>query len=208
MMRVFYFEALWWLRSVTNYRKVDEEKHMADEQIPAGWYPDPTGDLSKIRYWDGTAWTEHVQPAVTPESQNSAVGTAPYTAGGAPATLQPIYAPGQTVPVYATSSQSNGREGMAVGREGMAVASLILGILSIPCCVVYIGGLFGVLAIIFGCLGLKSSKRGMAIAGIICGVVGVLLLAFILIVVVALYPDMLANPEEYGLPSDYFEDYI
>lgn len=28
---------------------------MADYQ--AGWYPDPSGDPSKLRYWDGTQWT-------------------------------------------------------------------------------------------------------------------------------------------------------
>ena len=31
-------------------------------EIAAGWYPDPqTG--GQLRYWDGRAWTEHVQPA-------------------------------------------------------------------------------------------------------------------------------------------------
>ena len=24
----------------------------------AGWYPDPAGDASKLRYWDGSAWTD------------------------------------------------------------------------------------------------------------------------------------------------------
>lgn len=24
----------------------------------AGWYPDPAGDQSKLRYWDGQAWTD------------------------------------------------------------------------------------------------------------------------------------------------------
>ena len=23
----------------------------------AGWYPDPAGDISKLRYWDGAQWT-------------------------------------------------------------------------------------------------------------------------------------------------------
>lgn len=26
----------------------------------AGWYPDPAGDASKLRYWDGAAWTDRV----------------------------------------------------------------------------------------------------------------------------------------------------
>jgi hypothetical protein len=29
---------------------------------PAGWYPDPTGSAG-LRWWDGSRWTESVQPA-------------------------------------------------------------------------------------------------------------------------------------------------
>ncbi len=34
-----------------------------------GWYPDPAGDTGKLRYWDGTQWTDHLaepQPARAP----------------------------------------------------------------------------------------------------------------------------------------------
>ena len=30
--------------------------------VPAGWYADPAGRY-ELRYWDGTAWTEHVSRA-------------------------------------------------------------------------------------------------------------------------------------------------
>ncbi|GAB1338866.1 phospholipid scramblase-related protein [Streptomyces sp. E-15] len=30
---------------------------------PAGWYPDPHGATQTLRYWDGTQWTEHTNPA-------------------------------------------------------------------------------------------------------------------------------------------------
>lgn len=29
----------------------------------AGWYPDPMGDATKLRYWDGAAWTDNYAPA-------------------------------------------------------------------------------------------------------------------------------------------------
>ena len=31
---------------------------------PAGWYPDPHG--TDLRWWDGSAWTQHVQAANPP----------------------------------------------------------------------------------------------------------------------------------------------
>jgi hypothetical protein len=31
----------------------------AASSTPAGWYPDPSGRY-ELRYWDGSAWTEHV----------------------------------------------------------------------------------------------------------------------------------------------------
>lgn len=36
--------------------------------VPAGWYPD--SQLGVMRYWDGTAWTQHTsEPAARPVSQ-------------------------------------------------------------------------------------------------------------------------------------------
>jgi DNA-directed RNA polymerase subunit RPC12/RpoP len=64
--------------------------------------------------------------------------------------------------------------------NGFCVASLVLGILSIPTFCIVITPL---LAIIFGIIGLNQVKgsggggRGMAIAGIICGVVGCIIAA-------------------------------
>ncbi len=34
----------------------------ATPSVPAGWYPDPAGRF-ELRYWDGSAWTEHVSRA-------------------------------------------------------------------------------------------------------------------------------------------------
>lgn len=45
----------------------------------AGWYADPAGDASKLRYWDGTKWTDSCMDA-------AAATAAPQ---GEPATAQP-----------------------------------------------------------------------------------------------------------------------
>ena len=39
-----------------------EPEPAAESAVPAGWYADPSGRF-ELRYWDGTAWTEHVSRA-------------------------------------------------------------------------------------------------------------------------------------------------
>jgi hypothetical protein len=39
-----------------------ESTPAAESAVPAGWYADPSGRF-ELRYWDGTAWTEHVSRA-------------------------------------------------------------------------------------------------------------------------------------------------
>lgn len=56
---------------------------------PAGWYPDSSGQQ---RYWDGNAWTEHVQPPT---------GEVP-PAAGAPQVAQPT--PVQPIPAAAPAA--------------------------------------------------------------------------------------------------------
>jgi hypothetical protein len=65
----------------------------ADGRTPAGWYPDPAGSASQ-RWWDGTAWTGHLQPAASVQPAYPAQAAAPlqpaYPAQAA-APLQPAY---------------------------------------------------------------------------------------------------------------------
>ncbi|MDA8311806.1 MAG: DUF2510 domain-containing protein [Actinomycetota bacterium] len=35
--------------------------------VPAGWYQDPH-DPARVRWWDGTKWTEHQQSLTSPPS--------------------------------------------------------------------------------------------------------------------------------------------
>ena len=156
---------------------------MASGQTPAGWYPDPAGDTSKLRYWDGQAWTEQTQQRVSPE-QLSSIATTPI----AP---EPVYAPGQTIPVYAPVQPVK-------DRKGFAIAGLVLGIVSVVfCCLSWVDAIVSIIAIVFSVLGLKSSKNKMAIAGVILGAVGLLLAIVFLFVAL----DILNDPTKYGLSS-------
>lgn len=75
--------------------------------------------------------------------------------------------------------------------NGMAIASLIVGILSIPACFGYgLGLVMGIVAIVLGVLARKKVKLGqagqggLALGGIITGIVGVVLGAIFLAMVV------------------------
>ena len=73
------------------------------------------------------------------------------------------------------------------GNKGMAIAAMILGIVSIVlCCIWYISIIAGVVAIVLGIMyNKKNGKCGMATAGIVCGIIG-MILAIALIVIAAL----------------------
>lgn len=75
------------------------------------------------------------------------------------------------------------------GDKGKSVASLILGILSIlTCWLPYVGLLMGIAGIILGVLGLKrENARGLAIAGLVCSIVGTLLGLWPLLFAAALF---------------------
>jgi uncharacterized protein YbjQ (UPF0145 family) len=61
--------------------------------VAPGWYPDPQTE-GQIRYWDGSAWTEHVQPASgagEPVAQaGAAEAGAPEAAAYDPASLEGV----------------------------------------------------------------------------------------------------------------------
>lgn len=39
----------------------------------AGWYPDPAGDQTKLRWWDGNQWTENYTNYTPQPAQNASV---------------------------------------------------------------------------------------------------------------------------------------
>ncbi|MBP2001236.1 hypothetical protein J2Z69_002279 [Paenibacillus shirakamiensis] len=70
--------------------------------------------------------------------------------------------------------------------SGKAIAALVLGILSIVA--PYVGIVLGIIAIILGTLALKEIKRGtvqgrgLAVAGLVCGIIGTAMYTIIIIV--------------------------
>jgi hypothetical protein len=77
--------------------------------------------------------------------------------------------------------------------NGFAVASLVLGILAVVLCwTIYLGIGLGVLAIVFGALGIGRARalaanRGMAVAGLVLGIAGVVLSLVLILLVVTFF---------------------
>ena len=158
----------------------------------AGWYPDPSGDASKIRYWDGSSWTNHyldndgAASSAYPNWQSEAVAPPSYN-------QSPGY-PNQPVDsYYVQPTQPNkDRKTMATLSSVFALLGLLLSLSSF-CLVfataerggseIFIGALFvlgSLLAIptfILAILGLKSSRRSLAIIALI--LVGLGVVAFV-----------------------------
>jgi hypothetical protein len=64
---------------------------------PSGWYPDPYGTPSLLRWWDGSGWTQHTHPDVTAagnggEPAATAVQATTGRATAVPATAVPATA--------------------------------------------------------------------------------------------------------------------
>ena len=64
----------------------------------AGWYPDPSGDTSKLRYWDGTSWTAHYAPAQAASPNTGEQSPVPGSPEGAQPTAGPSDTPTTQLP--------------------------------------------------------------------------------------------------------------
>jgi len=171
---------------------------MIDEVAQAGWYPDPSGDLTRIRYWDGLAWTEMTYPVAyyqgpfsyqAPYYQDPIPNQAPYYQYPVHHQMSIGY-PVQVHHYQATDSTNT-------TQDNLALVAMICGIAGIVSCVFYVGVLPGLLGIIFGILGLKSRRRSMAVAGIACGSVTMLLFV-IYMMFIAISAGLLYGIDSFG----------
>jgi len=96
--------------------------------------------------------------------------------------------PGQQQYGQPYQQQQYGSVQRGPARNGLGIAALVLGVLALLSSLFVIGGLLGLVAIVLGVLGRGRAKRGeatnggMAMAGIVLGVVSVLITAAVLAV--------------------------
>lgn len=79
-------------------------------------------------------------------------------------------------------AQAKGTEEPKKEKKGFCIASLVLGIVALVFfCLWYISIPCGILAVIFGILGIKTINKGMAMAGLITGAIGLVISTLIVI---------------------------
>lgn len=92
----------------------------------AGWYTDPAGDTSKLRYWDGAKWTDELMDAPAPQSNTASAATPSDSPSEAQATSaydaayqQPV---GQPVNTAAQPAQPAEQQYQQVDPSGTVVS--------------------------------------------------------------------------------------
>ncbi len=126
-----------------------------------------------------TAEQESPQTDREPGTSYGQSGPSPYGQGNGPSPYGQI--PYQANP-YGRYPE---RDPEGPDRTGMAVAGLVIGIISVCCCCIPLLNIpLGILAVIFGVLGMKSSYRGLAIAGLVLGVISLVLGLMMLLLLV------------------------
>lgn len=83
-------------------------------------------------------------------------------------------------------------------RNWAAITGMVCGIASILCSVSLFGGLFlAAAAIPFSVMGLKSAYKGMAIAGLVCGIVGLTITGLCFALMYEQIIEILSDPYQY-----------
>jgi len=167
---------------------------------PPGWYPDPAGNPSAERYWDGTAWTGSLRLVGTPGAGGDAGATATpgsaayqgtYQGAGpaAPPGGYPFAFPGPTPYPFPSPSRTN----------TFAIVSLVCSLAS------FLVGVSCIAGIVFGHLALRQIRRtgeegrGMAIAGLVIGYVALVILVLVVVLVAVV---VISGPHTIVVPNN------
>lgn len=157
---------------------------MSEDPV-AGWYADPTGRF-EYRYWDGSAWTEHVarhgRSAIDALDGSTVHAGTEGDAGAATASGGTGGTGGGTgdagtaswEPERAAAGTATWEPGAATTRtNSKAVVSLVLSLL-------WVFGLASVVAVVLGVMARREIRsrpdeggEGFATAGIVIGVIGI-----------------------------------
>ena len=92
--------------------------------------------------------------------------------------------------------------------KAFAITSLVLGIVSIPfICCTWIGLIIGIAGLVFGILSItrKENAKGMAIAGIVCSSIAIVVIVIILIIA-ALNPSPKMSEDEINALTQQIQD--
>ncbi|MET7755421.1 DUF4190 domain-containing protein [Streptomyces sp. NPDC005389] len=160
-------------------------------------------------------------PPVAPGGPAAAPGAYGYPAAdtsggyGYPSAVTPPPAPtgsGYGYPGYPSTGGYPGQTGwQQPPSNGMGTASMVLGIIAVAgFCLYGLGVILGVLALIFGIIGIKkcgrgeATNRGMAIAGIVLGAIGTLVSAVFLGFVIWAVSQDSTSFEDSGYDEDPF----
>lgn len=84
----------------------------------ANWYPDP-GDPHRLRYWDGTRWTDHTAPRAGPPAAPPTANSAPATAPSPPTQPTTAPQPGDAEADLGSRSTAKAPEPPARARSGL-----------------------------------------------------------------------------------------
>ncbi|MFE5945658.1 DUF4190 domain-containing protein [Streptomyces sp. NPDC056480] len=165
--------------------------------------------------------TDVPPPPVAPGGPAATPGAYGYPAAdtsggyGYPSAVTPPPAPtgsGYGYPGYPSAGGYPGQAGWQQSpSNGMGTASMVLGIIAVAgFCMYGLGVVLGILALIFGIIGIKkcgrgeATNRGMAIAGIVLGAIGTLVSAVFLGFVIWAVSQDSTSFEDSGYDEDPF----
>ncbi|MGB3736052.1 MAG: AIM24 family protein [Ilumatobacter sp.] len=106
--------------------------------FPADWYPDPAGDPSLLRWWDGNQWTEHTHPIQQAQQQPQQVeqqwdaGAQQTQAGVAAAAEEAVEAADRAAPIVVEQLDDELTIAQAPDAAGSGVATNYVGAAADP----------------------------------------------------------------------------